>query len=182
MSGFPLSRFALFAVIAAGGLALDLWSKGWMFARLGYPGGPTEWIWPEYFGWQTSLNQGALFGLGQGKVWLFAGLSICAAVAIVVWLFVVGAARDRLLTIALAGVLAGVLGNLYDRLGLWWTPEVPAFYPRYAVRDWILFQYGNWVWPNFNVADMLLVGGAGLLILHSWLTPEPVASTTVDRA
>lgn len=182
MSGIPRSRYVLFAVIAAGGLALDLWSKGWMFARLGLPGGDTEWIWPQYFGFQTSLNEGALFGLGQGKVWLFATLSIAAALAIIVWLFVVGAARDRLLTVALAGVFAGVLGNLYDRLGLWWTAAVPQNYPQYAVRDWILFQYGNWVWPNFNVADMLLVGGAGLLILHTWLTPEPASSTTAKRA
>jgi signal peptidase II len=176
----PLSRFALFAIIAIGGCALDLWSKGWMFTRLGNPGGPTWWIWPEYFGFQTSLNQGALFGFGQGKVWLFAGLSILAAVAIVFWLFVVGAARDRLLTIALGGVLAGVLGNLYDRLGLWWTPAAEG-YPQHAVRDWILFQYGNWVWPNFNVADMLLVGGAGLLILHTWVTPELAPSTVPNR-
>jgi signal peptidase II len=178
---YPPTRIALFAAIAAGGLVVDLWSKGWMFAQLGLPNGPTWWMWEGYFGFQTSLNEGALFGLGQGKAWLFAGFSVCAAVAIVYWLFVVGAAQDRLLTVALGGVLAGVLGNLYDRLGMWWTSDIPTHYPRYAVRDWILLQYGNWVWPNFNVADMLLVGGAGLLILHTWLTPDSAAATTTKR-
>ncbi len=60
--------------------------------------------------------------------------------AIVYWLFVVGAARDRLLLISLSGITGGILGNLYDRLGLWCTPEWEAIgYPKHAVRDWILF-------------------------------------------
>lgn len=170
MNGISKARVLLFLAVAVGGCALDLWSKSYMFNRLGMPGGQTWWIWPEYFGFQTSLNQGALFGIGQGQVWLFATLSIGAAGAILYWLFVAGAARDGLLTLALAGVMAGVLGNLYDRLGLWWTPANFG-YPQHAVRDWILLQYGQWIWPNFNVADMLLVGGAGLLVLHAWLMP-----------
>jgi signal peptidase II len=72
----------------------------------------------------------------------------------------------------LACIMAGVLGNLYDRLGLWWTPDFVG-YPRYAVRDFILLQYRGWVWPNFNLADSLLVCGAGFLILHAWLAPQP---------
>ena len=56
--------------------------------------------------------------MGQGFSLLFAALSMGAAIAILVWLFAVGAARDWLLTIALAIVMIGILGNLYDRLGL----------------------------------------------------------------
>jgi signal peptidase II len=175
MNGITPARIALFSAIAGGGLAVDLATKSWIFGELGLPGGPTRWLIPGFFGLQTSLNQGALFGMGQGNVWLFAGLSIVAAIAIVYWLFVVGACRDLLLTIALASVMAGVLGNLYDRLGLWWT-DAAAGYPQHAVRDWILFQFRQWVWPNFNVADMLLVGGAGLLLLHAWFHPAPTAT------
>lgn len=170
-----ISRGLLFAALAGGGLAVDLWTKDWIFARLGPPGGRTEWLIQGNFGWQTSLNQGALFGMGQGNVWLFATLSIAAAVGIVIWLFGTGAAADRTLTVALGSIMGGICGNLYDRLGLWWTPEF-AEYPQHAVRDWILLQYGNWPWPNFNVADMLLVGGAGLLMLHAWRHPEPSPS------
>lgn len=179
MNGLVIRRLLLFAVIAVGGCALDLWTKSYMFDRLGLPGGVDgrehiEWIWPGYFGWQTALNEGALFGLGHGKVWLFATLSIGAGAAILYWLFIAGAARDLLLTVALAAVMAGVLGNLYDRLGIWSEGIDPA-YPRYAVRDWILLRYDNnpkWTWPNFNIADMLLVGGAGLLMIHAWRTPS----------
>ncbi|MCE9608023.1 MAG: signal peptidase II [Planctomycetia bacterium] len=171
MNGIAKRRFALFALIAVGGCTLDLWTKHVMFARLGLPGGEVDWIWPEYFGWQTALNEGALFGIGQGKVWLFAVLSLVAGTAILYWLFVAGAARDLLLTIALAAVMGGVLGNLYDRLGLW-SEGIDSAYPRYAVRDWILLKYDHWIWPNFNIADMLLVGGAGLLMLHAWRSPS----------
>ena len=44
-------------------------------------------------------------------------LSVAAAVGILWWLFWAGAARQWLLTVALGGVTAGMLGNLYDRLG-----------------------------------------------------------------
>jgi signal peptidase II len=169
MNGISPGRIVLFAVVAACGLAADLATKSWMFAWLGPPGSREPWwLWPEYVGFQTSLNEGALFGIGQ-----VAAFSFVAAAAIVYWLFVAGAARDRLLTIALACIMAGVLGNLYDRLGLWWTPEFVG-HARYAVRDFILLQYGRWVWPNFNLADSLLVCGAGCLILQAWLVPEPV--------
>lgn len=171
MNGIVKRRLLLFALIAVGGCALDLWTKHTMFDRLGMPGGDVDWVWPEHFGWQTALNEGALFGVGQGKVWLFATLSLVAGVAILYWLFVAGAARDLLLTIALASVMGGVLGNLYDRLGLW-SDGLDPEHPRYAVRDWILLRYNaDWIWPNFNVADMLLVGGAGLLMLHAWRAP-----------
>ena len=163
MRAVPANRYIIFLLIGGLGCLADLATKSWVFSALGEPGGKTWWLCEGICGFQTSLNQGALFGLGQGKVWLFAGLSICAAVFILYWLFVAGAARDRLLTVALGCVMAGILGNLYDRLGLWSLPGRPEL-RRYAVRDWILFQYQDWVWPNFNLADSLLVCGAALLI------------------
>jgi signal peptidase II len=40
------------------------------------------------------------------------------------------------------------------------------------VRDWILLRYGNYTWPNFNIADSLLVCGAVMLLLQaSWDNP-----------
>src|SRR5688500_10548345 len=107
MNGISPGRIGLFAAIAAGGCAADLATKSFMFRRLGPPGVRHEpwWVWPEYVGFQTSLNEGALFGIAQGKVWLFAAFSIFAAIAILYWLFVAGAARDRLLNFALACIM-----------------------------------------------------------------------------
>ena len=69
-------------------------------------------------------------------------------------------------------VMAGVLGNLYDRLGLsgetWLEPNVLTTDAVHYVRDWILWQASDrWRWPNFNIADSLLVIGVGLLVLHA---------------
>lgn len=167
MTAVPGNRHLTFFSIALVGCAVDLATKAWIFALLGQPGGPTLWIWRPFFGLQTSLNQGALFGMGQGKVWLFATLSVAAALGILYWLFVVGAANDWLLTLALGAVMAGILGNLNDRLGLWTMPGRPGERV-YAVRDWILFKYEDWSWPNFNLADSFLVCGAALLMWHAF--------------
>jgi len=177
MKPIPRSRYVTFLVIVAGGCLLDLTTKHQMSQLLDQLGRPS-WIWPGVFGFQWSLNEGALFGMGQGKVFLFAGMSIVAALAVLYWLFVAGAARDRMLTVALGAVAAGILGNLYDRLGfhgLRWPfghPGHAVGEPVYAVRDWILVMIGAWQWPNFNVADSLLVCGAGLLIWHSFCRGE----------
>jgi signal peptidase II len=180
MKAVPASRYIVFFSIAVAGCLVDLATKSWMFHWLGMPGErPVWWVWKDVFGFQTSLNEGALFGMGQGMSMLFAGLSIAALAGILAWLFLAGAACDRLLTIALGCVTAGILGNLYDRLGLsglqWLVTDGrhQAGEPVYAVRDFILVMIGKWPWPTFNVADSLLVCGAALLAWHAfWTRPE----------
>jgi len=184
-------------LIAAGGCAADLITKHVVFRWLGihhgfliddvaavarWRGDPKlnhEWfLWDKRFGFQTSLNEGALFGMGAGWWWLFAAFSVVALVGIVTWLFVYKAAHDRWLAVALAFVTAGILGNLYDRLGLWDTTGVdPRF--QHGVRDWILFVWKESglrifdPWPNFNIADSLLVTGAIMLALHAAIWRGP---------
>jgi len=174
----PANRYAIFFFIAIVGCVSDLVTKSWIFNRLGGPGeSPTWWLWEGVFGLQTILNEGALFGMGQGWVVLFAALSIVVVPVLLYWLFVAGAARDLLLTVALGLVTAGILGNLYDRLGLpglkWRHPWIvdglhEVGDPVYAVRDWILVMIGTFHWPNFNIADSLLVCGAILLVWHAF--------------
>ena len=179
MKAVSKSRYLLFFALASGGCAVDLASKHLVFQSLGMPGpNACFWIWDGYFALQTSLNEGALFGIGQGKVALIATLSVTASLVILYWLFVAGAAVDRWLTLALGCVTAGILGNLYDRLGwhgLVWPAGIPgktAGEPIYAVRDWVLWQVNdNLRWPNFNIADSLLVCGAGMLLWHAFRNP-----------
>ena len=175
MKAVPASRSLVFILIACSGCAIDLITKKCVFAWLGMPdpNGRTHWLWQNVVGFQTSLNEGALFGLGQGLVPVFAVLSVVAAVGIFIWLFYAGAAHDWLLTIALGCITAGIFGNLYDRLGLmslvWPADGVHvAGQPVYAVRDYVLVMIGPWSWPNFNVADSLLVCGAMLLFWHAF--------------
>lgn len=189
----PLSRYLLYFSIALVGSLLDLTTKHLMFDWLGMPGErPEWWLIDQVVGFQTSLNEGALFGFGQGMAIIFSLLSIAAAVAILVWLFGCGAARDGLLTTALGLITAGILGNLYDRLGmhgLVWNyanrlHEVGE--PVHAVRDWILVMIGSWPWPTFNLADSMLVCGAALLVWHAFWseqadTPPTAAAPTAGE-
>jgi signal peptidase II len=171
MRAVPTNRYIVYFLIVIVGCAIDWATKYWIFSWLGMPGadGKTWWIWPQVLGFQTSLNQGALFGMAQGMVPLLAAASIIALLGILYWLFVHGAAQDWLLTVALGSISAGILGNLYDRLGLPGLVWQDSGQRVYAVRDWIRFSIGNYTWPNFNVADSLLVCGALLLIGHAFL-------------
>ncbi len=165
------NRYVLFFTLAAAGCAIDLATKSYMFDWLGGPGeGGVHWLIEGIFGFETALNRGALFGMGQGMVWLFALMSFLALGGIGWWLVRFRAIDDWLLTFTLGLVCGGVLGNLYDRLGIWSGYEV------YAVRDWIRVSYQGHVWPNFNIADSLLVCGAALLIWHSFRYTEPATS------
>ncbi|MCL4191410.1 MAG: signal peptidase II [Thermoguttaceae bacterium] len=185
MKAVPLSRYLLYFSLAILGGLLDLTTKHLVFDWLGMPGErPVWWLIDGVVGFQTSLNEGALFGLGQGMAIIFSLLSIAAAAAILVWLFGCGAARDRLLTTALGLISAGILGNLYDRLGmhrLVWNyanrlHEVGE--PVHAVRDWILVMIGSWPWPTFNLADSMLVCGAALLVWHAFRSEQADPSSS----
>jgi len=165
----PIGHLVTYAALAVGGCAADLVSKAKVFAWRGLPGQrDVYWIIDGYFGIETAVNIGAVFGLGAGMGTLFAALSIVAGGGITIWLFRYGAIRSRWLTVALGCVTGGILGNLYDRLGLWWQPGYPPEW-KSGVRDWILWQAGDSLkWPNFNIADSLLVVGACMLLVHSF--------------
>ena len=172
-SGVPVSRLALFVGLLVAGFAADLATKNWIFAKLGMPyENPPIVLVPGVFSLTTSLNDGALFGVGQGMTRAFTVLSILAAIGISYWLFFAGAGRDAWLTVALASLMAGIFGNLYDRLGLpglvWQPPDPRAGHAVHAVRDWLHFEIRRigFDWPVFNLADSLLVAGACMLFWH----------------
>jgi signal peptidase II len=174
----PVNRYFVFFSLAALGCGVDLWTKDVVFRWRGLPRQGNEWwLLPGRFGIETSVNLGALFGMGAGWWWLFSLLSVLALGGIIAWLFVFQAACDRWINVALGFVTGGILGNLYDRLGL------PADVPpplKHGVRDWILFVWPEIKlaifnpWPNFNIADSLLVTGAIMLVMHAVVWREAV--------
>jgi len=98
-------------LVAAIGLVADLASKYWAFAHLPADRGEG----PEpLIHLQRSLNTGAVFGIGAGMAPLFVGASVLA-LAFVLYLFAHSTSRRRSLHVALGLILAGALGNLYDR-------------------------------------------------------------------
>jgi len=189
MTPVPASRYVCFLLIATSGVAWDLYTKHEIFVDLGYPGGQQQplvagrhalfdvrpgiegesrvyidgWMTFRLF---TSFNPGALWGIGQNHTWLFATLSVVATIGVLYWLFGRGAAISWWLTVSLSLILAGTLGNLYDRVGLHGYTDA-AGEPIRAVRDFLLFTFGEFHWPVFNFADTFLVTGAIMLVLHS---------------
>ncbi len=171
MKRVPANRYVCFAVLTLGGLWWDLYSKSTVFAdlfalRRVRPMG--EW----FDGWLrfrlcALINHGALWGVGQGYTWLFASLSLVAVFGVIYWLFVRRAAVSLWLTTALALVMAGTLGNLYDRTGQHGILKADGEIA-YGVRDFLLFSFGSFDWPVFNFADVFLVTGAIMLVLHSF--------------
>jgi len=113
-----------------------------------------------------STNPGGVFGLALPR-WAIAVTTV-AVIALVGYFFAASPARSWGLHAALALILSGALGNLYDRLLGEVALPVAGFAPiRGQVRDFIDCSALQYPWV-FNVADVLLVVGAGVLVLH-WL-------------
>ncbi len=100
-------------VVAVLGLTADLASKTWAFRTL-HPA-ERRVIIPHLLEFQLMLNPGALFGIGRGQTTLFLVASVFALI-MVVWMFVHSSRRRWVLHLSLGAVLAGALGNLYDRV------------------------------------------------------------------
>ncbi len=105
-----------------------------------------------------AYNTGAAFSFlrdaGGWQRWLFVALALAAAVLILQWLRQLDAGRAWL-ACALALVLGGALGNLWDRLMLG------------HVVDFIDVYLGAWHWPVFNVADSALTAGAVMILVDA---------------
>ena len=167
-------RFYLFCALGTTGCAADLFTKKLVFDHPQLFRGSEWWLWRGHVGIQKSLNEGAVFGIGQGGVAVLAVISLAAMIAIPIWLFRFRAGKDLWLTATLGCMMGGIAGNFYDRLGwhrlVWDDFDVSRSGERvYAVRDWILLQWNErLVWPNFNIADALLVIGTAVLLVASF--------------
>ncbi len=112
---------------------------------------------PGYFDWTLAYNTGAAFSFladaAGWQRWFFAAIAIVVSVVLVVWLKRLKR-HETLLAVALAMVLGGALGNLYDRVVLG------------HVVDFILVHWqSRWFFPAFNLADTFITIGAILLAL-----------------
>ncbi|MEI8383395.1 MAG: signal peptidase II [Planctomycetota bacterium] len=173
----PAIRLLVVVALAIVGLGWDLWTKQEVFAQIGYPGVTPVWKGQIAgvsirFELATTFNHGALWGMGQGQTWLFASLSFVAIAAIAYFLWNRQAIASRWLTVVTGLLLAGTLGNLFDRLGLHrYQDDKGAIV--YAVRDFLDFWFFNdsFHWATFNCADIYLVVGACMLVIHSFWVP-----------
>ncbi len=172
--GGGLDRWVLFWSIAAIGALFDLVTKSIIFSRVAASAAQPITIVSKILEIQTSKNTGALWGFGAtlpGSSMIFAALSVIAAIVICYYLFVLGAASSRVLTIALGLIMAGAMGNCYDRLAFGY------------VRDFVHFHVDQigFDCAIFNFADNMLIAGAITLVLYA-LRPEQSKSNDQDQS
>src|SRR5215470_6804622 len=143
--------------------ALDQWTKQ-MVLRFISPDEPRVLV-ANFFSLVNVTNTGAAFGSLRGNNTFFIAISSVALV-IVLGLLLRARGPDRLRDLSLALLLAGILGNLTDRL----------LYGH--VIDFLLFnlhvRYAD-PWPAFNVADSCISIAVVLFIIHSFGKKEQLA-------
>ena len=104
-------------------------------------------------------NTGAAFSLlaqaGGWQRWFFVALAGTISVAITWWLYTLPARGHPWLTIGLAMILGGAIGNGIDRLRLG------------HVVDFLHFHWQDWYYPAFNVADIAITSGAIMLVIDA---------------
>lgn len=158
----------LFAVVALVGVSLDVATKITVVARLD-PG-----VGVPLLGGLLTLrlirNPGAAFSQGEGLAWVFA----IAAIGVVVFVLarLVPRLRHRGWAVALGLLVAGVGGNLVDRL--FRAPGVL----RGHVVDFLQLPH----WPIFNVADMCITSAAVLIVFWSLVRGIGVDGRSVTGA
>ncbi len=198
----------VFLAVTLGVLAADLGLKAWSFEHVAarpvrlvamdvrdhamfwaFHGHEPVVVVPRVLNLQLTTNTGAVFGLGKGNRGVFIAVSAVALVVIGV-LFARSPAGAWGLHVGLALILAGALGNLYDRVrfaavrdmlhmlpgvhlpfGLAWPGSAP---PGGAGGEGV-----TEVWPwIFNLADVSLLAGVGLVLILTWWTEAKRGQTT----
>ncbi|MDZ7923718.1 MAG: signal peptidase II [Marinagarivorans sp.] len=138
-------------------VGIDLWTKYIAVEKLVYEGNSYAVI-PDLFSFTLRYNHGAAFsflsGAGGWQRWFFAGIAAVMSVVLTVWLSRIVLTK-KIESVAIVLILAGALGNLYDRMTLGY------------VVDFLHAYYRDYHFPAFNIADCSITCGAALLIFDS---------------
>jgi signal peptidase II len=140
---------------------------------------------PSVLSLRLTTNPGAIFGIGRGKTGLFVAVSVLA-VGVIGYVFCRSDARAPVQHLCLALILAGAMGNLYDRMvygvvrdmlwlfpGVhlpwgWRWPHAPAEWAPWVANTGPTDLY-PWI---FNIADVALVVGVILMVILMWRAPK----------
>ena len=165
-------KWVLFWIVSLISLVADQITKIW--ARAALPVHPAGCEVPEdiiihkcigtpvtviegFWDWRLSMNPGSAFGLfgSLGPSFTRVFLSAIGVVAVggMIWMLKKSRPDQRILRWALALVAGGAVGNLIDRI----------YYS--VVTDFVLWKYKTHEWPVFNIADVVLVVGVGLMFI-----------------
>jgi len=157
-------------IVLASVLAFDLLTKGIVQATMDY--GQQIDIIPNFFSFNFVMNAYAGFGFdffisnatARRIVFL-----IFTAISVVAFFIAMYKFRHKhwLARVTFALIIAGALGNMFDRAFMVMPLEAgPNYAGLYGVRDFIRFDFGSRTFPIFNIADMALVGGVGVFAVY----------------
>ena len=157
----------IFISLLVSGFALDILTKIWANSTL-----KQEFINPDKqshfsFNFTLAYNKGAAFGMlnsVSGGRWILTVVGILALFAIY-YFYKRPESKSRLYLIGLALVAGGALGNLVDRIFMGKVTDFIQFWGTPSIKT-------TWPWPTFNVADIILVVGVGLMLIYSFI-PQP---------
>ena len=148
-----------YLAIAGGVFLIDQSTKAWAVSRLRF--GDDISVISGFLNFAYAHNTGVAFSMlddhGNTGRWGLSVVALVAAALVLYFFWRTPRSDDRILG-SLALLLAGIAGNVTDRLRLGY------------VIDFIDVQFGSWHYPTFNVADMAICIGAGLLILDMFLS------------
>jgi len=172
----PLNKRFIPFLIAAVVVILDRFTKA--LIKTHFSAYDTTTVIPGLFNIVHTENPGIAFGMlanasGPWRDLVLIGFSALVLIAISVMLLRPASQRDSVLRIALAFILGGAFGNLYDRI------------VNGTVTDFIEVHAGQHYFPAFNVADSAITVGACLLLLDMWRAKERrvshVPEVNIDR-
>jgi len=149
----------LYFVVAAFVVALDLITKFLVKGSEVLMRGDVIDIIPGVFRFRYVENPGAAMGSFAGNRWVFMIFSTIAIIAIAVYLVKYRKTINRLFGISMAMIMGGGIGNMYERL---FNQNAAGQYVVTDFFDFHLFSFWKWV---FNVADVAVCVGAGLVVL-----------------
>lgn len=161
----PARHLLLLYCVAIAGHAADLFTK-WLAIRNLDPKSPPSFL-GGFLKFRLIFNPGAAFGLGSNATIVFSVISLVALCAVVGW--VAPRVRGRAMSVAVGLLLAGILGNVTDRI-----LRDPAPFHGHVV-DFISLPH----FAIFNVADICITSAAVLLV---WLSFRPEDAPVSDRA
>lgn len=161
----PTRLRVLFGLVAVVCLAIDQIAKALAVAHL-VPGEPRRVVGP-LLRLDLTRNPGAAFSTGTSHTEWFAALAVAASCVVIWFAFKAG---TRLWAVALGILLAGILGNLVDRV-----VRAPGDFRGHVV-DFLEFPH----WPIFNVADVCITIAAVLIVLQA-LRGVPLAGRHVTE-
>lgn len=153
-----------YLAIAGGVFLIDQATKAWASKSLRFNGDRT--VISGFLNLIYAQNTGSAFSMfddyGDAGRWGLSVIAIVAATLVLYFFWRTPRTDDRMMG-ALALLLAGIVGNVTDRMRLGF------------VVDFIDVQFGTWHYPTFNVADSAICIGAGLLILDMFLNKQTTA-------